>query len=109
MVVNVCPAAATTASPDAVWDIVTSPERFGEWAEADYVSSAPPGPITPGQSVHLSAKGLGRRWPVTIDVRNLDPQHRWIDLLVHLPFGVDNHNHITLTAGPDGGTLVRFN
>jgi len=109
MVVNVCPAAVTTASPDAVWEIVTAPARFGEWADADYVSSDPPGAIKPGQSVHLSARGLGRRWPVTIDVRDIDPQRRSLDLLVRLPFGVENHNHITLTARPEGGTLVRFN
>jgi len=109
MVVNVCPAAATTATPEEVWAIVTAPESFGEWADADYVASDPPGPIEPGQSVHLSAKGLGRRWPVTIDVGDIDPQRHALNLVVHLPFGVDNHNHITLTARPDGGTLVRFN
>jgi ligand-binding SRPBCC domain-containing protein len=109
MVVNVCPAAATTATPDEVWAILTTPTRFGEWADAEYVWSEPPGPIKPGQSVHLTARGLGRRWPVTIDVRDIDPRHRWLDLLVHLPFGVKNYNHITLGARPDGGTLVRFN
>ena len=108
MVVNVCPAAATTAPADAVWGILTAPTRFGEWADADFVSSDPPGAISPGQSVQLSARGLGRRWPVTIDVQNIDPQRRWLDLLVHLPLGVKNHNHITLSPKPEGGTLIRF-
>ena len=39
----------------------------------------------------------------------MDPQSRWIDFLVHLPFGVDNHEHVTLTDTEKGGTLVRFN
>jgi hypothetical protein len=39
----------------------------------------------------------------------VDPQRRWIDLLVRLPFGIDNHEHVTLTETKDGGTLVRLN
>ena len=46
---------------------------------------------------------------MTIEVREMDPQSRWIDLLVHLPFGVNNHEHVTLTQTKEGGTLVRFN
>ena len=57
----------------------------------------------------MVAPAFGRDWPLTIDVRDLDPQHRWIDLVAHLPFGVDNHEHLTLTETKDGGTLVRFN
>ena len=57
----------------------------------------------------MVAPSLGRKWPLSIDVRNIDPQHRWIDLVAHLPFGVDNHEHLTLTATKEGGTLVRFN
>ena len=56
-----------------------------------------------------AAPELGREWPVRIDVLDMDPQHRWIDLLVHLPFGVQNHEHITLTQTKEGGTLVRLN
>lgn len=109
MVVNVCPAAVTTASPDRVWHVLTELERFGEWNDASYVSSDPPGPVQPGQTVHLTAPGFGRNWPVTIDVRDIDPQRRWIDLLVHLPLGLENHEHVTLTETKEGGTLVRFN
>jgi len=39
----------------------------------------------------------------------MDPQRRWIDLVVQLPFGVANHEHLTLTETAEGGTLVRFN
>ena len=62
-----------------------------------------------GQVINLAAPSLGREWSVRIDVRDLDPQHRWIDLLVHLPFGIANHEHITMTETKEGGTLVRFN
>jgi ligand-binding SRPBCC domain-containing protein len=109
MVVNVCPAAVTSAPPDRVWRVLTTFEHFGEWNDATLVSAEPPGPVKPGQKIHLAAPSLGRKWPVTIEVHEIDPQSRWIDLLVHLPFGVDNHEHLTLTEAKEGGTLVRFN
>ena len=109
MIVNVCPAAATPASPDRVWKVLTTPERFSEWNDANFVRAEPPGPVKPYQVLHFTTPAFGRTWPVTIEVRDLDPQSRLIDLLVHLPFGVDNHEHVTLTETKEGGTLVRFN
>ncbi|MEO8744071.1 MAG: SRPBCC family protein [Candidatus Dormiibacterota bacterium] len=109
MIVNVCPAAVTPASPEHIWSVLTAPERFGEWNDATYVSSHPPGPVKSVQTLNFTTQALGRSWPVTIEVRDVDPQHRWIDLVVHLPFGVDNHEHVTLTETKEGGTLVRFN
>lgn len=109
MIVNVCPAGNTSAPPDRVWAALTTPERFNEWMDAKFVSANPPGAVNPGQTIRLSASGFGRNWPVAIEVRDLDPRHRWIDLLVHLPFGIDNHERVTLTQTHGGGTLVRFN
>ena len=109
MIVNVCPAAVSSAPPEKIWSVLTSPERFEEWQDARFISAEPPGAVRAGQVINLLARGLGREWPVRIDVRVLDPQHRWIDLLVHLPLGVTNHEHVTLTETKDGGTLVRFN
>ena len=109
MIVNVCPAATTKAPPASVWAVIEATDRFGEWTDATVVGVEPPGPAQAGQVVRLVAPSLGRKWPLTIDVRGVDPQHRWIDLVAHLPFGVDNHEHLTLTDTKDGGTLVRFN
>jgi hypothetical protein len=109
MVVNVCPAAATSASPEAVWRVLTAVERFGEWQDARYLSAEPPGPVRPGQVIRLAAPGYGREWPVAIDVVDVDAGRRWIDLTVHLPFGIVNREHVTLTQMDAGGTLVRFN
>ena len=106
---NVCPASVTSAPPDRVWKVVSAPERFGEWTDARYLSSDPVGPAMPGQVIHLTTHAFGRSWPVDIVVFDVDPGRRWIDLVVHLPFGVENHEHLTLTETPDGGTLVRFN
>ena len=109
MIVNVCPAAVTSASPDRIWKVLTTPERFGDWLDARFVSANPPGPAIPGQTIQLAAPSLGRTWPVALEVVDMDPAKRWIDLLVHLPFGVDNHERVTLTETKEGGTLVRFN
>jgi uncharacterized protein YndB with AHSA1/START domain len=108
VILNVCPAADTHASPDRVWDVLAAPERVGEWTVARYRSSDPQGPVKPGQTIHLTAS-FGRSWPVEIVVGEMDPQRRWIDLVAHLPFGIENHEHITLTETTEGGTLVRFN
>jgi ligand-binding SRPBCC domain-containing protein len=109
VIVNVCPAATTTAPPDRIWSVMTTPERVGEWNDATYVRSEPPGPVRPGQVIHLTAPALGRRWPLSFRIDALDPQRRWADMLVKLPLGIENREHITLTATKDGGTLVRFN
>jgi ligand-binding SRPBCC domain-containing protein len=109
VIVNVCPASVTRASPDRVWSVLSAPEQFGGWTDATFLSSDPAGPVVPGQTIHLTATSFGRNWPVDIAVRNVDPQRRWIDLVVRLPFGIDNHEHLTLTETAEGGTLVRFN
>lgn len=106
---NVCPAAVTTASAEVVWRVLAAVERFGEWQDARFVSAEPPGPVRQGQVIRLAARGYGREWPVAIDVVDLDPDQRWIDLTVHLPLGLVNREHVTLTPTEAGGTLVRFN
>lgn len=108
MIVIVCPAAVTSASPEGVWRILTDPERFGVWNDETFVSADPPGPLVPGQTIHLTAPSLGRNWPMTLDVGDMDPQGRWIDLVARLPFGIESHEHLTLSQ-TGAGTLVRFN
>jgi hypothetical protein len=109
MIVNVCPAAMTAAKADRVWQVITTPERFEDWQDARFIAARPPGPVREGQVITLGARGFGREWPVTIDVLALDPDRRWIDLRVHLPFGIVNDERVTMTETDEGGTLVRFN
>ena len=109
MVVNVCPAATSKAPPERFWEILMRPEAYEEWTDATFLSSEPPGPVQAGSVIHMKAPGFGRNWPVTLEVTALDPNRRWIDVIARLPLGVDNHEHLTLTETPDGGTLIRFN
>jgi hypothetical protein len=109
MIVNVCPAATSKAPPERFWDVLTKAEAYGQWTDATFRSAEPPGEVRPGTVIKLMAPALGRDWAVLIDVLDMDPQHRWIDLVAHLPLGVDNHEHLTLTETKAGGTLVRFN
>ena len=109
MIVNVCPAALTSAPQERIWSLLTTPERFGEWVDASFVSASPPDRARAGQVIHLSAPSLGRRWPMRIDVVDIDPAQGWIDLVAHLPFGIDNHERVAVTPSDGGGTLVRFN
>jgi ligand-binding SRPBCC domain-containing protein len=109
MIVNVCPSGVTRAPPEKVWSVISTPRRFGEWVDATVVAVEPPGPAAPGQRIELTTPFFGRQWPLSIEVTGVDPDHRWIDLQVRLPFGVVNHEHVTLGDWQAGGTLVRFN
>ena len=109
MIVNVCPAATSKAPPDRFWEIVVDPKAYELWADAQFVSSQPPGPVTAGTVLKMIAPGFGREWPVRLEITGLDANRRWIDIVVQLPFGIANHEHLTLTEMPDGGTLIRFN
>ena len=108
MIVNVCPAATSKAPPDRFWDILVKPESYGEWTDATFVSSRPPGAVVSGTVISMKA-WFGRDWPITLEVTDLDPNRRWIDVIARLPFGIDNHEHLTLSETAGGGTLVRFN
>jgi hypothetical protein len=109
VIVNVCPAAVTFASPERVWQVITTLERGEEWLDVRVASSQPPGAMTPGQIIKLGGPVLGLKFYLTMEVGDMDPQRGWVDLLVRLPFGIDNHEHLTLTPTDEGGTLIRFN
>jgi ligand-binding SRPBCC domain-containing protein len=109
MVLTVCPFGVAAVPPECVWKALTTPERFGEWQDAEVVAIHPPGPAQPGQRIKLVAPAFGHKWPVWIDVEGLDPDGRWMELQVRLPFGIVNHERVTLSEWDDGQTLIRFN
>lgn len=109
MIVNVCPAATSSAPPDRFWEILIDPRMYESWADAKFVSSEPAGPVRAGTMIHMTSRGFGVTWPVRLEVTGLDANRRWIDVVAHLPLGIDNYEHLTLTEMPGGGTLIRFN
>ena len=109
VIVNVCPAAASSAPPDRFWEILINPRAYERWADAKFISSEPAGPVGAGTLIRMTSRGFGRTWPVLLEVTGLDANRRWIDIVAHLPLGIANHEHLTLTDMPGGGTLIRFN
>ena len=109
VVVNVCPAGVSNAPPDKLWDAIADIGRWREWTDAVVAGVEPPGRMVQrGQVVRLHAPRL-RFLRFTIDIADIDPQRRWIDLVARFPFGIVNEEHVTLTETEQGGTLVRFN
>ena len=109
MIVNVCPAAMSKAPPDRFWEILIDPKAYERWTDARFLSAQPPGQVRAGTVIQMKAPGFGREWPLRLEVTGLDPDRRWIDVIAHLPLGIANHEHLTLTATPERGTLIRFN
>lgn len=83
--VSVCPAAVARAPVERVWALVSSPEGLDAWVDATLVSADPDGPARPGQT-----GAFGRRFPVTIDVLEVDQEAGRLRVLVGLPFGLVN-------------------
>jgi ligand-binding SRPBCC domain-containing protein len=109
MIVNVCPSGIAAAPAQQVWQVLTTPDRFGEWLDAAVVAVRPPGRAVAGQRIDLVAPSFGFHWRVSIDVDAVDPDGRWIDLTGRLPFGIVNHERVTLAQVDADQTLVRFN
>lgn len=109
VIVNVCPSGVANAPPEAVWRVLTDPQRYGDWMGVDVVNVHPPGAASPGQHIDLAARAFGRRWQMTIDIGQIDPDHRWIDMLVKLPFDIVNRERVSLSSMDGERTLVRFN
>lgn len=108
MIINVCPAAVTSAPPERVWRLLTTPERYADWNDAMYLGADPPGPMTKGQVVHLASRALGRTWRLDMTVRDIDRDRGWIAVDVRLPFGIENRERLSVSETPDG-TLLRLN
>ena|SRR2546427_6808321 len=107
MRVSVCPSAVVDAPLELVWELLTSPEGLDTWVDATLVAAEPAGPARPGQRLRLET-ALGRRWPITIDVLEVDSERRRLHFRVDLPLGLVNDETMTMTAVDDRKTLVRF-
>ncbi len=108
MPVSVCPMAVVEAPIDRVWDLVTSPEKLGSWADATLVSAEPPEPARAGQRLRLVTSALGHAFPVEMSVLEVDAEQRRLRLLIRLPLGLVNDETITMSPAGGARTIVRF-
>ena len=98
MVVSVCPADIVAAPVEDAWELLNQPSRYDEWWDARLVSIVPEGPATPGQIVHVTSSGLGKRWNVTFVIKLVNPARHQIQFDVTLPLGITDH--VTITCSP---------
>lgn len=108
MTLNVCPVALVAAPATAVWALLRDPTSYGAWWGARTDAITPPGPATPGQLIHASASGLGRRWPLELLVVAVDDQRQTLDLRARFPLGIAIQNHIVVQASDATSARVQF-
>jgi hypothetical protein len=90
-----------------VWQLVTDPSTYDSWVDARVDRVVPPGCVHPGQTVELSTV-LGRRWMIRIAVKSVDAEQHVLELDVHLPLGIINHERMTMVPLDEGHTHVSF-
>lgn len=107
--VSVCPATVVDAPAERVWALLTRPDGFDLWVDADLVSAEPEGPAHPGQRMRFrAAVGLGFSLPLTVDVGEIDTAGGRLRLRASLPFGITNDQTTTVSDAGDQRTVVRF-
>jgi uncharacterized protein YndB with AHSA1/START domain len=106
--VTACPIAVVEASEDLVWRLLTAPESYSAWADAELVRAEPPGAVAEGQRILFRTRGFGPWWPVTFRVGAVDAP-RSLELKIDLPLGIVNQEHVTLLPLGPSQTRVAFN
>jgi polyketide cyclase/dehydrase/lipid transport protein len=108
MALSICPASTVSAPVQIVWDVLTRPESFGQWADARVESVVPPGPLAAGQMILLTAPALGRNWEVRFDVARVDPERHEIELHVKLPLDMHMEEHLSCTPVDEQSCQVQY-
>lgn len=108
MAVIACPTAVVRAPAAVIWRHLTNLDRLERWADVKLVAADPPGPVVAGQRIDFTTRALGRSWPVRFTVGAL-AEPRSMEVLVELPLGVANREHIVLSPHSPTETRVTFN
>ena len=108
MTITVCPAATINASMERVGSLPMDPQKWTEWSSARLEAAIPDGPLHVGQRLHFSSRALRRRWQAVTTVLGVAPEPHSLDVDVSVPFGIVNHEHVSVTGLPDGRTHVQF-
>jgi uncharacterized protein YndB with AHSA1/START domain len=98
-----CPTDIVQASPERVWELLTSPARFG-WLGVKVVE-APARTLAAGDRLVFGpAPVLRMSW----DVLSVEPP-RTLELDVRVPFGIRNREIIVVSPLHPGSCRVTFN
>ena len=94
MSLSVCPIATVHAPVEQIWALLSEPDCYARWWDAQTRSIAPKGAAQPGQKILAQSQAFAKVWNVTITVERVDSSKRQIDLTTSLPLGITVHNHI---------------
>ena len=108
MTFNTCPISIVSAPVEKIWKILSEPEGYALWWDAQTRTIEPPGAAIPGQVIYAQTMALGLSWKVTIRVEAVDASRRRLDLTTDLPLGITVRNHITCTPVGESACQVSF-
>jgi uncharacterized protein YndB with AHSA1/START domain len=89
------------APAERVWHLLTTPAELQRWSGLKIVKG-PDRPLTAGDQIAFRG-GL-----IRLRVMDLEPLRR-LELEVHFPFGIVNHEVFVITPGSDGTCRVTYN
>jgi hypothetical protein len=95
MGLNTCPAAIVAAPVEKVWALLSDPIRIGAWADAEIERVEPPGPTSPGQTIYLTSKELGRTWHITFKIAMVNHERHQLHMHVTLPLDMHLEEHLS--------------
>ncbi len=108
MAVIACPTAVVRAPAAVIWRVLMNLDGYEKWADARLAAAEPPGPVVEGRRIDFTTRELGRTWPVRFTVGGVhEPES--LDLLIELPLGLVNREHIVMVPISPTETRVTFN
>ena len=108
MIFTTCPITIVNAPVEKIWKMLSEPESYALWWDAQTRSVEPPGAAVPGQVIYAQTRAQGVSWKVTIRVEAVDAARQRLDLTTRLPLGITVHNHIACTPVGESACQVSF-
>ena len=101
MSIQTCPTTMVQAPADRVWRLLTVPDDFQRWTGLR-MRKGPGRPLAAGDRVVFFA-GLLRFQVISLE------HPRRLELEMHFPFGIVNHEVVVITPQSDGTCRVTYN
>ena len=108
MSVSACPVATVHAPAERVWRLISQPDNYALWYDAQTLSITPEGSAKPGQQVRARTFEFGRWWPIDIRVEMVDESKRQIRFRTALPLGITGDNHLSCVPLDEANCRVSF-